>query len=234
MAIIYLIRHGQASFGQDNYDRLSDLGHTQATRLGEVLSRRLDKFDAISLGSMYRHEETATNFLKAYDAGYAESNPQVNPGFNEYNHQEIMRVYRPEYSTARDMMVFIHQQDDPKAFFEQEFNAAMNRWISGKFDDQYSESWQDFNNRVHGALDSVIENNKASKSIAVFTSGGPISLISQSLLGVDAHRIMHMNWTLMNCGVTKVVTTGSRRFLASLNEHTHFEGADNKHLITYT
>ena len=43
-----------------------------------------------------------------------------------------------------------------------------------------------------------------------------------------------MNWTLMNCGVTKLVSTGSRLFVASLNEHTHFDGADNKHFITYT
>lgn len=234
MAIIYLIRHGQASFGKDNYDQLSDLGHTQAIHLGQALSKRLSGFDVISLGSLARHEQTATNCLNAFEVDYKAASPQVDSGFNEYNHQEILGVYRPEYSSARSMMVFIHQQDNPKEFFEFEFNAAMDRWISGDHDDDYSESWQDFNNRVHGALDSVVERNKGAKSIAVFTSGGPISLISQALLGVEAHKIMHMNWTLMNCGITKVVTTGSRRFLASLNEHTHFEGTENKHLITYT
>ncbi|MCH1491392.1 MAG: histidine phosphatase family protein, partial [Luminiphilus sp.] len=30
MASIYLIRHGQASFGSDNYDQLSPVGQRQA------------------------------------------------------------------------------------------------------------------------------------------------------------------------------------------------------------
>ena len=29
MGILYLVRHGQASFGEADYDRLSPLGHRQ-------------------------------------------------------------------------------------------------------------------------------------------------------------------------------------------------------------
>jgi broad specificity phosphatase PhoE len=32
MGQIYLVRHGQASFGSANYDQLSELGHEQARR----------------------------------------------------------------------------------------------------------------------------------------------------------------------------------------------------------
>ena len=34
MTTIYLIRHGQASFGQQNYDQLSNKGERQAQLLG--------------------------------------------------------------------------------------------------------------------------------------------------------------------------------------------------------
>ena len=34
MGTLYLVRHGQASFGADDYDQLSPLGHQQALRLG--------------------------------------------------------------------------------------------------------------------------------------------------------------------------------------------------------
>ena len=81
------------------------------------------------------------------------------------------------------------------------------------------------------AADKASKNTSA-KKIAVFTSGGPITLLSQYLLGVDAERIMQLNWTLLNCGVSKIVTTVNRMFLASLNEHPHFEG-DHSHLISY-
>ncbi len=234
MAIVYLIRHGQASFGKDNYDELSELGQSQAARLGVVLAQRIPQFDVITLGSMWRHQQTATHCLAEFGVTYQDAQPRVDAGWNEYDHQEILRVYRPEFENATKMTAFIRQQENPKRFFEAEFNAAINRWIAGDNDGDYSETWSDFSRRVHGALDKVLSNHSSAKSIAVFTSGGPISLLSQSLLGVPAQHIMRMNWTLMNCGVTKVVTTDSRRFIASLNEHTHFEGPDNKWLITYT
>ena len=34
MSELILIRHAQASFGEENYDKLSDLGHKQARLLG--------------------------------------------------------------------------------------------------------------------------------------------------------------------------------------------------------
>lgn len=234
MAAIYLIRHGQASFGQENYDQLSDLGIKQASHLGNALKSRGIRFDAVSLGSMWRHEQTATHCLKKIQDQVGSLEGNKNPGWNEYDHQEILRVYRPEFATAEKMTDFIRRQTDPKSFFETEFNAAIDRWIGGQYDDEYQETWTQFSDRVHRAFNNAITVNPKAKSIAVFTSGGPISLVTQALLGVPPEQIMRMNWTLMNCGVSKVVTTGNRRFLATLNEHTHFEGESNKHLITYT
>jgi broad specificity phosphatase PhoE len=46
MASIYLIRHGQASFGSANYDQLSTLGQRQADVTGEFLSAIGLKIDA--------------------------------------------------------------------------------------------------------------------------------------------------------------------------------------------
>jgi len=131
-------------------------------------------------------------------------------------------------------MNYIRQQDNPKEAFEADFNGAIDRWIAGDNDQDYIESWSTFTCRVHNALKNTIANNPDKKRIAVFTSGGPISLVSQHLLGVPQERIMQMNWTLLNCGVTKLVSTGSRLFVASLNEHAHFDGVENKHFITYT
>jgi len=233
MATLYLIRHGQASFGQENYDQLSGLGCQQATRLGQVLGRRLPKFDTICLGTMERHKQTAVNCLEGFGQAFDQVEPVFDDGWNEYDHQDILRQYRPEFATSKSMMEYIRQQDNPKQAFEADFNGAMDRWMSGVKDD-YVESWASFTKRVHNALNNAVLNNDDKKNIAVFTSGGPISLVSQYLLGVSQEKIMLMNWTLLNCGVTKVVSTGSRLFVASLNEHTHFEGAENKHFITYT
>ena len=233
MASIYLIRHGQASFGQENYDQLSELGQQQAMRLGQVLSQRLPRFDAVCLGTMKRHRQTAENCLSEFGQKLDDLSPVFDQGWNEYDHQDILARLRPEFATAASMNDFLRQQPNPKQAFETGFNDAIDRWISGEHDD-YVESWQDYTSRVHGALSKTVDNPGGAKNIAVFTSGGPISLVSQHLLGVSEEKIMLMNWTLMNCGVTKLVSTGSRLFVASLNEHTHFEGTGNKHFITYS
>ena len=58
MAQFYLVRHGQASFGSDNYDQLSPLGHQQARWLGEYFAERDMQFDGLITGDLVRHQET--------------------------------------------------------------------------------------------------------------------------------------------------------------------------------
>ena len=55
MAQFHLIRHGQASFGAANYDKLSQLGHQQARWLGEYYRARGETFDALVTGDLVRH-----------------------------------------------------------------------------------------------------------------------------------------------------------------------------------
>jgi broad specificity phosphatase PhoE len=38
MGNLYLVRHGQASFGAADYDQLSELGQRQSVRLGEYFA----------------------------------------------------------------------------------------------------------------------------------------------------------------------------------------------------
>jgi len=234
MAIVYLIRHAQASFGAENYDQLSDLGQLQSARLGQVLSRRMPLFDTVCLGTMQRHKQTANNCLAAFDTSLDQIDAVYDDAWNEYDHQDILAKYRPEFATHKSMQDFLRQHEHPKKVFEREFNNAIDRWIESGHSDSYAESWVSFTARVNAALEQVLADTPHSKNIAVFTSGGPISLVAQSLLGVPSERIMTMNWTLLNCGITKVVSTNSRVFVASLNDHSHFEGKDYKHFFTYT
>ena len=180
MSSIYLIRHGQASFGQENYDQLSDLGQRQADRLGQVMSARLGGVDRVVLGSMLRHRQTAENCLAGFGLSLDEVDVEFDAGWNEYDHQDILAQYRPEFATAAGMTEFIRQQPNPKQAFESDFNAAMNRWIAGQEND-YRESWQDYCRRVQQALDNTVKQQAPKTRTFVFTSGGPISLVSQQL-----------------------------------------------------
>lgn len=232
MATIYLIRHGQASFGQENYDQLSDLGEKQASLLGLRIRERVSQFDVVSLGTMQRHQQTAEYCLGAMGLVFDQSSAQFDAGWNEYDHQNILGQYSAELLTAASTEAYIKAQSNPLKAFEETFNGAVQRWINSATAEGYSESWCDYTGRIQAALNAVIGNNPGAKNIAVFTSGGPISLLSQALLGVPEENIMQLNWTLVNCGVTKLVASRARTFVATLNDHVHFEG-EHKHFITY-
>ena len=97
MGTLYLVRHGQASFGEDDYDRLSPLGHRQAERLGQYLRPRFERegvqIDTVLIGSLRRHRETWEGI--AQGAGWSHS-PQVWPGLNEYDSQALIEAIHPE------------------------------------------------------------------------------------------------------------------------------------------
>ncbi|GAB5382038.1 MAG: histidine phosphatase family protein [Aliiglaciecola sp.] len=232
MTIIYLIRHGQASFGQQNYDNLSEHGHQQARILGESLQSRVGQFDKLVLGSMLRHRQTLENCLNAMQHAFDEDDLRIEAGWNEYDHNDILAQLGPEFCDAPSIERWVRSQTHPKKAFESMFNRAMDRWIAGEHDDEYVESWQHYQQRIRQALSNTIDYAGEAKHVAVFSSGGPISVVSQALLGVDPSKVMQVNWTLVNCGITKLVSTGSRLFVSTLNDHSHFEGKD-KALITY-
>jgi broad specificity phosphatase PhoE len=56
MGILFLVRHAQASFLEQNYDKLSALGEAQACHLGEYWARRKILFDRVCAGPRVRQE----------------------------------------------------------------------------------------------------------------------------------------------------------------------------------
>jgi broad specificity phosphatase PhoE len=87
MAELYLVRHGQASFGAENYDELSPSGRTQSLWLGEYFAQAKVRFDRVVIGTMQRHRQTADGILSAM------GDPQVeiaqDAGLNEYDFQAL-------------------------------------------------------------------------------------------------------------------------------------------------
>ncbi len=255
MASIYLIRHGQASFGQRDYDQLSALGLEQAQVLGRALSLRIAGFAGVLSGTMQRQQQTAEACLDEFtqaSAARVASSLEVgehiafepykrwqDARWNEYDHADILQGLGPDFASAESINHFIKKQSEPKVALEESFNAAMQRWMSGDYDDEYVETWEAYQSRIHSALDSVLRVMREPEpvtpyhDIAVFTSGGVIAVIAQALLGVPSERMMQLNWTLMNCAVTKLVVTRDRLFVATLNEHVHFEQLYKRRLITY-
>lgn len=233
MTCIYLIRHGQASFGKDDYDCLSALGEQQATHLGADLKRRGVRFDKVFRGSMLRHQQTAKGFLHAMGADESiVENTIVDADWNEYDHQDILVQLNPDFATPAGVKQYLMQHKDPNLALHNVIEEAFSRWMSNDFSHQYTESWVAYQSRIELALKKVIKQSDNAKHIAVFSSGGPIAILSQTLLNIPASNLMKVNWTLVNAGVTKIIHSKKGLVLSSLNDHSAFEGK-HRHLITY-
>lgn len=230
MGAIHLIRHGQASFGKADYDALSDTGHRQAEVLGAALKHRCAP-DAVFMGGMRRHRETAEGALAAMGCALI---PEVLPAFDEYDHDEILVRYRPAYANKLLMKADLARTLNPRKAFQAALTEAMQRWISGEHDAEYRESWPQFCARCNAGVAEIVRRVGPSKTVLVFTSGGAISVIVQRLLGLGPEAALKLQWTMANGGVTKLLYSadGRRLHLSSFNDHAAFEGVHDD-LITY-
>jgi broad specificity phosphatase PhoE len=228
MPIITLVRHGQASFGKANYDQLSEIGFAQARQLGTALREREESLDAVFIGGMLRHRQTAETCLEAMGMNLP---LQELPNFSEFNHENILERFEPRYRDRDWLAAEAVKHQKPLEVFLRLFQAAIKRWIEGLHDDDYEETWLQFQRRVQNGLDRITL-MADQKHALVFTSGGCISVVAKTLLDLNDTATFRTNWTLANCGLTRMAQGTHQRHLMSLNEFGHFSGL-HQQLLTY-
>lgn len=216
MAAIYLIRHAQASFGARDYDKLSELGEQQATRLRQTLAEVQPHL--VMSGSMHRHQQTAS--LAGFTA-------EVDPGYDEFDHQEVIVAHKPAYKRHAVMVADLAKGARPKQAFQEMFTAATQRWMDGG--DGYTETFQAFCDRSEAAVRRTAERLGKGETALVFTSGGPIAAVVSRLLSGGDGLWAKLNPVTINTAITKVVSGRGGLTVVSYNEHVHL-GAD---LLTY-
>jgi len=241
MAAIYLIRHGQASFGNADYDQLSTVGIKQSQILGEHWQSKSIPCRAYS-GDLLRHGQTLEHFMESFPN---EKIPVVlHSGFNEFDHVDILTCYNTRWHNFNEMSADFIQSKEPNKFFQKEFSMALNRWMSGEFDHEYQESWSQFQTRCMRALQDIIQkelanrrqinssNTKASKNILVFTSGGTIAAIIQNILQLNDQQVLKINQQTRNTSVSKLLFSKNNLSVDYFNNYSHLALA-GKNLVTY-
>jgi broad specificity phosphatase PhoE len=244
MASIYLVRHGQAGFNKLDYDQLSDLGHQQAEYVGRSLNARAIEAGLVIHGAMKRHRETLQGAKKVW---FSYGAIFENSGFNEFDSDDIIAAAHAELKIpgfykegiASNNLVqktvlgaYLATHKNPKKAFQELFSTAIDRWVSGEYDEDYIESWNQFSQRCRDALMATIK-QAAGKDVVVFTSGGPITTIAQYCLGLDNEHAFKLNWSLVNGGITQLLYNQQGKVsLASCNEQEHLIRA-GKTSLTY-
>lgn len=231
MTTIYLIRHGQASFGAESYDKLSDNGELQAQILGQYFKKILKEEPYVVSGSMQRHQQT-TNIALA--ECFPNAHVHTNSAWNEFNHQQVFAQYEPRFNEPHLLKEDVSKESNPRAYLAKIFESAIGRWTGGEFHHEYDESWPVFKLRVETALQNLCDElaKTQPRYAVVFTSGGVISVAAGKLLELSPNKTFALNWAIANASMTTLRLVGNEPQLLSLNEH-HFIKAENSQLLTW-
>jgi broad specificity phosphatase PhoE len=212
---VLLVRHGQASFGADDYDVLSDLGWTQGRVLGARLVAEGLAPTVLVTGGMRRHAETAAAIAEG--AGWADVPVEVDPGWAEFDHLGVVAAL-PDAGAV---------EAGDRRGFQRVFERATARWASGEHDDDYAEPYADFVARASEALARACDR---AGPVVVVSSGGPVAVACAALVAAGAPAgtepvlptlWRHFNTVQVNAGVTRVLVGPSGRRLLTFNEHGH-------------
>ncbi len=231
MTTIYLVRHGQASFGAESYDKLSPNGEQQAKILGQYFDDILKESPYVVAGSMQRHQQTAKISLAEC---FPESEIVTIPAWNEFNHQQVFAQYEPRFNQPELLKADVAQHENPRAYLSKIFEGAIERWTGGDYHHEYEESWPEFKARIENGLQHLCDElaNTQPRYAVVFTSGGVISVAVGKLLGLSPEKTFALNWAIANTSLTTLRLVGNEAQLLSLNEH-HFIKAKQPDLLTW-
>jgi broad specificity phosphatase PhoE len=221
MGNLYLVRHGQASFGADDYDQLSEMGQRQSLRLGEYFKHKGLVFDAVITGTLRRHAQTWDGIRQGLGTTLT---PLAWPGLNEYDSEAVIATIHP------------HKLTKPKSpeEYRQHFRLlrdGLTAWMNGTVSPHGMPDYDGFVRGVTSALDHVKSTH--SGNVLIVSSGGPISTAVGQVLGTSPETTIELNLRIRNSSVTEFAFNPKRHMLVTYNTLPHLDSAEHADWITY-
>lgn len=211
MGTLYLVRHGQASFGSDNYDQLSPLGRQQCTRLGEYLAARHKRFDAVITGTLARQVQSYEALAEGLGAHL---DALRLPGLNEYDSHAVIAAIHPQP---------LARPNTPE-LYRHHFRLlrdGLKAWMAGKTRPAGMPSYVEFAAGVAAAMDHV--RTQCEGDVLMVSSGGPISTAVGQVLDTPPEVTIDLNMRIRNSAVTEFHFNPRRHALVTFNTLPHLD-----------
>jgi broad specificity phosphatase PhoE len=222
MGELFLVRHGQASFGAEDYDQLSPLGFEQARQLGDYFRARDIRFERVVSGTLRRHLQT----LEGSGMLAPGARPELIPGLNEFDFRLLFDAYVAQFPPPAPL-----DRNNVRDFFSTLLK-ALPVWSEGGLA-VVPEPWDDFQQRIRASLRALI-GARAGERVLVISSGGPISALLREILQLSVRRMMDLNLQMANTSITRVQFKNGKARLQSFNGVPHLDHPATSHLITLT
>jgi len=234
VSVLYVVRHGQASFFADDYDQLSPKGVEQSRLLGQHWLENDVEIDEVYAGSLARQQQTADAVGQEYrQADKSWPDAQVLDGLNEYAADHVMDKLRVELVERHEHVRRLSDEFDQSAddrgryrTFHRLLEALMRFYIDGEYESDGFETWREFHDRVTGAFSHIRSQEGRGRRVAVFTSGGPVGVSVQTTLQAPEQQAGQLNWRVNNASVTHFTFQSYRIALDQFNSIAHLPSDD--------
>lgn len=231
MSTIYLVRHGQASFGTDNYDQLSATGREQVRHLGAYFAGLGERIDRIYSGSLRRQTETA----EIIAASLQDATPPIaiEHAFDEYDSDVILHTFAKSLTPEQLAEAGWPELRTDRRKFQFFLERAARAWVEARIEAEAMTPWRGFHGRIAAGIESIMRNEGRSKTLIVSTSGGVIGTIVAHVLGLSNHTGIELNWAVHNASITRLIYNADKVSLSLFNGLPHLDRAELRPLITY-
>jgi len=223
MAELYLVRHGQASFGAQNYDQLSARGEQQSLWLGEYFARQDIVFDRVICGTLRRHEQTVDGILRGM--GQAGAGYEQHAGLNEYDFQGLFAALGDDFPELTRLATG-SMRDHYRALKQ-----VLHLWSEDRIRGPVPETWAAFQQRVEQAR-AAIQGSGGQRVLAI-SSGGPIAVTAQQVLAAPAASAIALNLQVRNTSISQYFFNAESFQLATFNGIPHLDAHERRDHQTY-
>jgi len=235
MSNLIIIRHGQASFGQENYDQLSPVGYHQARVVANHLQETGAGFDAVYTGQLARQRQTFQAMATVFtENGRPLPESSTLPDLDEYDSMGVWKHYYPIMIKENPHLKLDETRlaEDPKAF-QKVFSRIVQHWMNETQDRPGLESWPHFRARIGNSLKKIMQQEGSGKNVMVFSSAGPIAVAVQMATQMPDHQCIGISWQVLNASMTRFRFNAEKMTLTGFNDVAALERQGDPGLLTY-
>lgn len=217
-----MVRHGQASFGSEDYDCLSSIGEHQSVRLGQYFARQHLVFDRVLIGTMRRHRQTAERIFSGMGAHLPW---EALPGLDEYDFESLFRAASLQYPELSEAATGGRKE------YYRGLKRVLHLWANDQISALVRESWHEFQARVADVRRRLQTDRR--ERVLVITSGGVIGAHTQQVLSAPPSTAIELNLQIHNSSVSRYYFGDSGFALAGFNGLPHLDLRLDRDLVTY-
>ena len=207
MPQLLLMRHGQAMFGNDNYDELSQLGQQQAELTGAFFNSRAWQFDKIYLGPRHRHAQTLQG---VFTGMYGADNSQdlmwkeithTDTALDEFaDGSKVLKSAKKRILAAQ--AIWPESRREQLVLYVQELHG----WANGEFAIDDCVSADQFKQGAAVWLSTLMQNHQQrGEYILAVTSAGTIAAMLCSVLQLPVSQLVEFTIAMYNASLTHLL-----------------------------